>query len=87
MDSFGSTLSSKSQTPSQSARSDITMGTVIGPELDQVSLRHCLQMCYAVTLPVCQSALPTPDASCASASGSWSDSTLFPSNRCTTSAC
>ena len=64
MDSFGSTLSSKSQTPSQSARSDITMGTVIGPELDQVSLRYTLQMCCTVTLPLHRSALQhaMPDA-------------------------
>lgn len=64
MDSFGSTLSSKSQTPSQSARSDITMGTVIGPELDQVSPRHVVQMCCAVTLPLYRSVLrhATPDA-------------------------
>jgi hypothetical protein len=57
MDSFGSTLSSKSQTPSQSARSDITMGTVIGPELDQVSMCYHVQRCCAVTPPMCRSAL------------------------------
>jgi hypothetical protein len=51
MDSFASTLSSKSQTPSQSARSDITMGTVIGPELDQVMT--AIPWCCAAILEQC----------------------------------